>query len=144
MINKILDGISNALNEEFGDEYEIYSEDIPQDFKEPCFFILCLNPAENQIVGKRYHRTHQFDVQYFPRDFKNKFSDIYEIQSRLTDCLEYVNVKEGILRGIKRRGEIVDKVLHFFVNYNIHVIKDDDDSEYIGDLKADVQIRGGE
>ena len=45
MINKILDAISNALNEEFGDEYEIYSEDIKQDLKEPCFFIICLNPS---------------------------------------------------------------------------------------------------
>lgn len=39
MINKILDAISNALNEEFGDDIEIYSEDIKQGFKEPCFLL---------------------------------------------------------------------------------------------------------
>ena len=28
MINKIVDGISKAINEEFGDDYEIYTEEI--------------------------------------------------------------------------------------------------------------------
>ena len=39
MINEIIEAISVALNEEFGDEYEIYRESVRQDLKEPCFFI---------------------------------------------------------------------------------------------------------
>lgn len=37
MINKVIDGISKAINEEFGDEYNIYTEEIEQGLKEPCF-----------------------------------------------------------------------------------------------------------
>ncbi len=45
---RIIDGISIRINEVFGDDYEIYSEDIEQGFKEPCFFILPLN-QKNQL-----------------------------------------------------------------------------------------------
>lgn len=37
MINEIIAAISVALDAEFGDEYEIYMEEIKQDLKEPCF-----------------------------------------------------------------------------------------------------------
>lgn len=40
MVNRIIDGISIRINEVFGDDYEIYSEDIEQGFKEPCFFYI--------------------------------------------------------------------------------------------------------
>lgn len=140
MINKIIDGISNAICEEFGEEYEIYSEHMPQGFKEPCFFIMCLNPAEEQVVGSRYHRTHLFDVQYFPESKKNTYSELYEIQSRLIDCLEYINFENGIIRGTKRKSEIVDKVLHSFVNYNIHIRKEEN-FEYMGDLTLNQKIK---
>ena len=43
MINEIIDGISVAINTEFGDDYEIYTESIEQGLEEPCFSILCLN-----------------------------------------------------------------------------------------------------
>ena len=39
MINKIIDGISVAINSEFGDPYEIYTESIEQGLVEPCFSI---------------------------------------------------------------------------------------------------------
>ena len=47
MVNRIIDGISIRINEVFGDDYEIYSEDIEQGFKEPCFFILPLNQKKS-------------------------------------------------------------------------------------------------
>lgn len=40
MMNDIIVGISTALYKEFGDEYEIYQEEIRQGLKEPCFFTL--------------------------------------------------------------------------------------------------------
>ena len=38
MINKIIDGICEKLNESFGDGYEVYTELKNQGLKEPCFF----------------------------------------------------------------------------------------------------------
>lgn len=66
MINKIIDAISISINLEFSDGYEIYTESIEQDLKEPCFSIFCLNPTNELFLNKRYFRTNQFGIQYFP------------------------------------------------------------------------------
>lgn len=66
MITTIIEAISVALNAEFGDSYDIHMEEIEQGLKEPCFFILCLNPASQQFLKGRYFRVSQFCIQYFP------------------------------------------------------------------------------
>ena len=141
MINKILDAISNALNEEFGDEYEIYSEDIKQDFKEPCFFIICLNPSEQDFLGNRYLRKYLFDIQYFPKNKKNLNSELYSIQERLFNCMEYIDMGEDLIRGLKMRGEIIDKTLHFFIDYNVFVIKKGPQDEFMENIKINMKTK---
>lgn len=37
MLNEIIKGISMALNAAFGDEYEIFQNDVEQGLEEPCF-----------------------------------------------------------------------------------------------------------
>lgn len=141
MTNKILDAISQALNSEFGDSYELYSENIKQDFKEPCFFIMCLNPSEQNFLGNRYYRKYLFDIQYFPKNKKSLNSELYEMQERLFNCMEYINMGNNLIRGKKRRGEIEDKILHFFVNYDVFVVKKGTEEDYMGDLKANIKTK---
>lgn len=50
MLNNVIAGIAIALNQEFGDDYEIYTEEIKQDLKEPCFFITLLNPSKTDSI----------------------------------------------------------------------------------------------
>ena len=57
MINKIIDGISVAINAEFGDDYEIYTESVEQGLNEPCFSILCLNPTNEQFLAFHFINT---------------------------------------------------------------------------------------
>ena len=104
MINSIVEAISCSLNKEFGDDYEIHNEEIKQGLKEPCFFIACLNPNNNLFLGKRYERTNQFCIQYFP-------------QSATTDG----DTKP--IRGSKMNHQVVDGVLNFFVNYDFFTVK---------------------
>ncbi len=47
MINKIVDGISKAINKEFGNNYEIYTDGVEQGLNEPCFSIVSLKPTNN-------------------------------------------------------------------------------------------------
>lgn len=42
MINSIIEGISTSLNAEFGDDYTIYTENVEQGLKEPCFLFPAL------------------------------------------------------------------------------------------------------
>lgn len=123
MINKIIDGISVAINSEFGDSYEIYTESIKQDLNESCFSILCLNPKIDQFLGKRYFRTNQFCIHYFPSSDEPR-SECQAVIERLINCLEIITVDGDPVRGNGMNGEIVDDVLSFFVNYDMFVYKE--------------------
>ena len=122
MINKIIDGISVAINSEFGDNYEIYTDLVEQGLTEPCFSIVCLNPTIEQFLGKRYFRTNQFCVHYFPSSAE-KQSECLSVMEKLVTALEVITVDGDLIRGTKLNGEIVDGVLSFFVNYDMFVYK---------------------
>ena len=123
MINKIIDGISVAINSEFGDDYEIYTDFVEQGLTEPCFSIVCLNPTIEQFLGKRYFRTNQFCVHYFPSSAE-KQSECLSVMEKLVTALEVITVDGDLIRGTKLNGEIVDSVLSFFVNYDLFVYKE--------------------
>lgn len=123
MINKIIDGICVAINSEFGDSHEIYTEHIEQGLVEPCFSVLCLNPTINQVLGKRYFRTNQFCIHYFP-SANEKQAECFSVTERLMDCLEMIEVDGDSVMGTKMQAEVVDNVLSFFVNYNMYIYKE--------------------
>lgn len=123
MINSIIESISVRLDAEFGDRYKIYREAKKQGLKEPCFFIQCLNPTESLVLGKRYFRRNQFCIQYFPKDESHKNEECCEVAERLFMCLEYLNVGDDLVRGIKMKYEVADGILHFFVNYDLFVYR---------------------
>lgn len=124
MINEIIEAISVALYKEFGEEYEIYMEEIEQDLKEPCFFIFCLNPATKPCLGKRYFKSNPFCIQYFPKS-EEKQRECNGIAERMYNCLEYIYISdsENPNMGRKMNYEVVDGVLNFFVDYDFFVIK---------------------
>ncbi|MDE5696605.1 MAG: hypothetical protein K2I96_04210 [Lachnospiraceae bacterium] len=126
MINSIIEAISVALNDAFGDGYEIHMEELEQGLEEPCFFISCLNPSESQFLGKRYLRTNQFCIQYFPA-VSEKQRECNDVAERLYECLEYIapDGDTSPIRGTKMNHEVVDGVLNFFVNYDLFVYKKD-------------------
>lgn len=51
MADSIIDAVSMALNGEFGDDYEIYGEEIEQGLREPCFFITVISSSVRVIRG---------------------------------------------------------------------------------------------
>jgi hypothetical protein len=65
-VKKLIDAIAEALFQEFGSKYEIYTEKVEQGLTEPCFMIRCVNPTKNVHLGVRYKRTNQFVIQYIP------------------------------------------------------------------------------
>ncbi len=133
MVNKIIAGISIKLNQVFGEDYEIYTSEIKQGLKEPCFFIKCLDVNQNQVIGSRYFRSQPFDIHYFPKTEED--SELLETVEKLFDTLEYITLEDGdLLHGSKMNGEVADDVLHFFVNYDLHVLKEKVKDEPMGTL----------
>ena len=141
MINKIIDGISVAINSEFGDDYEIHPESVEQGFVEPCFFILCLNPTINQVLGKRYFRSNQFCIHYFPSS-DEKRSECHAVLERLMGALEIIEVDGDQCRGTDMHSEVVDNVLSFFVNYNMYVYKEKAAEPVMEDVSHNTTMKG--
>ena len=123
-IKELLDAIAEALFQEFGSDYEIYTEKVEQGLKEPCFMIRCLNPTKNVFLGRCYKRTNQFTIQYIPSTTE-VIEECNNVMERLFECLENVILSDKPIHGKELNGEITDGILTFTVNYDGFVLKDE-------------------
>ena len=119
MINKIINAISNAIYLGFGNDYEIYTEQVDQDLKEPCFLIQHVESSLRPIITPRYYFKNTFDILYFSdqiaktEDFNTKSFNLYSI-------LEFIETDDNDkLHGTNMNHKIIDDVLHFYIDYNL-------------------------
>lgn len=145
MINSIIEAISVALNDEFGDGYETHMEEIKQGLEEPCFFINCLNPTIEQFFGKRYFRTNQFCIQYFPKT-DEKQRECNGVAERMYQRLEYITIygEDKPIRGTKMKYEMVDGVLNFLVNYDCFIYKLESQQDAMTGIESTTNIKEGD
>jgi len=141
MINSIIESISISLDAEFGGNYTNYTESVEQGLTTPCFFIFCLNPESRQFLGRRYFRENPICIQYFPADKDQAKEECNAVMERLFSCLEYIAVDGDLIRGTKMKGEVVDGILNFFVNYDFFVYKSADLIP-MGALEQDIKAKG--
>ena len=140
-IQDFINAIAEALFQEFGSEYEIYTEKVEQGLSEPCFLIRCLNPTKNVFLGRCFKRTNQFVVQYIPST-ENANEECASILERLFDCLQSVFVGEKPIHGTDVHGEITDGVLNFMVNYDGFVLKTQVSETEMGGLTVLTETKG--
>lgn len=138
MINKIIDGISASLYEEFGDDHEIYTEPVNQGLSDRSFSIICLNPRIEQKLGKRYFRENQFCIHYFGTSSEDNMSVI----NRLFDCLELITVDGDLVRGTSMTAETSDGVVSFIVNYNMFVCRPSEQMDSMESFGVSTDVKG--
>ena len=141
MLNDIIIGISQALDAKFPGS-DIHVDEIQQDLNPPCFLIVSLMNTEVQKLGDRYWREHSFDIHYFPQNIVKPFREAATVGGALQTVLEYITVNGALVRGTERRYELVDGVLHFFVNYNVFVRKIKDPADYMETLEHSQLVKG--
>lgn len=140
MVNKIVDGIVQAISAAYGEEYEIYTENVEQGLTEPCFLIECINPSFEQFLGRRYHEKVPFCIHYFPNG-PEKTAECNTVFSVLTECLEYIIVEGDMVRGTGMHAEKDGDVMHFMVDYDMFLIRQDD-AEKMGDYTLEMEVDG--
>lgn len=133
MVNKVIDGMAEAINKAFGDEVEIFSEAIMQDLQPRSFSIHTIDARIDRFFGQRFKRTCLMEVNYFPEDDNNPRTEIQGVIDTLFDALEVIKVADGKVRGVQADSKIVDGVLVYVVKYVFYVIKIDD-KEYMEEL----------
>jgi hypothetical protein len=105
--------------------YPKYDEQIKQGFTEPCFFVQQIDGSQQREVGRRYRRMLLFNTMFFPDpDSLIEKSVCQAMAERLYEKLEYI-VWDGITyRGLRLRHEVIDDVLHFFMSFDIHLLRE--------------------
>lgn len=128
MINDIINAISIRLYEAFGDGYKIYLNDIKQGLTEPCFLITVVDYSKEPLLQSRSKRLVPFDILFFPNNGKSQCHEVADQMMNELDTITLLN--SDMMHGTEMRAEIVDDVLHFFVNYNFiaKVEKEQEDS----------------
>jgi hypothetical protein len=121
-IKELIDAIAEALFQEFGSDYEIFTEAVEQGLNGRCFLIRCLNPTKNVFLGQCYKRTNQFAIQYFPATAE-AYAECASIMEGLFECLKNVILHGKPIHGTELHGEITDGILTFTVNYDGFVLK---------------------
>lgn len=117
-INAIRNAVNQVLGRHFPD-VEIMDEEIKQGLIEPCFFVKLIQVGQIQELGLRYNRTHAFDIHYFGENNPQA----HDVAEKLYNVMDEIEHDGDLFRGSGMRHEIIDGVLHFFVNYNFKVRK---------------------
>lgn len=134
MIDLIVKSVTKTLSDKFTD-ISVINEDLPQNLPLPCFYVCVLNTSKKELLKDRFILNVPLDIHYFVSDTNNKKTEINTISMRLLETLKILNLynssleQVGSLKSFNINTEIVDNVLHFFVEYKpiINVIKTDDD-----------------
>ena len=96
---------------------------------------------DKKYISTRYLRKNHFVIQYFPKSVNDGDAECNATGEQMFECLEVINVDGFSLRGTEMRFEIVDGVLHFFVDYNSFIRKVKQ-KETMGSLQTGVYAKG--
>lgn len=141
-VNDVKNGVVSILVQNFPPPaYAVYGEEIKQGFEEPCFFVKFLSGSQDRELGRRHKRHHSFDIHYFPESKTGANEEIANIIELLYGLLEYVRAGGSLFRGRGMNHETVNGVLHFFVNYDFHVMRPAPEQPRMLNLEQEGYIR---
>lgn len=141
-INDFKIGINQVLDATFPN-VTIHGEEIKQGFEEPCFFIKILSSSQDKEINIRYKKNVSFDVHYFSDKKEDINSDCLDMADKLYEILEYVPIGNKLYRSNKMSHEVVDGILHFFLQFNYHVIREIEQASKMEKLKQEVNVYDG-
>lgn len=96
----------------------IYGESVPQGFEEPSFFVKVLDGSRAQQLDRRYIHEVSIDIHFFATSNK-------DAEKMANNLYEQMEVLEAIkIKGKNMKHEVLDRVLHFFIDYKVHLMKD--------------------
>jgi len=142
MINQLKDSIATKLFSLYP-TFTNYTEQVPQNFKTPSFFIDTLEPTIKKMPGKnRYYRSSPFVIQCFlDENDREKNTQLCDIAENLLFELETINIDESPVRGTKIKFSILDGVLSFFVSFNMYVKRVyTSEIDYMEELETNIKV----
>lgn len=116
-ISDIETAITRKLRQVFGSGYKLYTDEVPQGFMEPCFFVQFLNLEQFDRLGNQWRVNTLFNVQYFGTGARN-------MTLKVQQALNIIELLNGqYMRSTAKNSEIVDGIAHNFMNFNFTLIE---------------------
>lgn len=137
----IVQGIIDALRTEFGGDYVYYANKVPQNFKEPAFFVRQISGSMEPQRGRRYLRRGLYQVTYFAGNRKTQEQEINAVTDRLYPALEYIKMDGSLIRGTQMEHETEDNELHFSVHYDIFMLRPRPEAPLMQKLELEVGLK---
>jgi len=117
-INDVRHAVIAALEDAFPD-IPVGGAEIKRNLAPPCFCVELLEASHTQELGRRFVRSLPFDVQYFAANPDSEA--LYDVAEQLTGLLQWIEAGGRMTRGMGIRFQVVEDVLHFYVEYQVHV-----------------------
>ena len=141
MADLLINGVCNALYNEFGDDYEYYIDEIKQGLDKSCFFVSYVRNAQNRYINNRLRSENRISIQFIPTDDVSA-EKRSEIANRLYTCLDCIDYGPDKLFGKEMQCEpLSDNMLNFQVSYNFFKKVVSDNIDEMNELRLN-QIRG--
>ena len=141
MTEDIIDAITTELKSKYRD-CKVYTEKVPQNFAEPCFFIRQLDSDYSQVgLSAKKEQNFLFTVRYFPEAKDEALEECHGVGNRLMQLLEMVSIRNQLIRSSGIRYNVQDKVLHFFIGFDIRFYIEKDISPVMGDLVVEGSVK---
>ena len=96
------------------------------------------------MIGQRYYRQTDLCIQYMAGDIPRLSRELNRAAGILMDGMEYITLPDGsLLRGTGRsaRPDTEEKMLTFFVSYNMFVIRSMDQEKTMEDINVKGVVR---
>lgn len=137
-INDVRDGIIAAIKSKHPAS-SVYDEEIKQGLRPNSFRVKMLTGDQRKLMGRRHRRAHSFDVHYF----SDSDTEQQTTAEGLYGALGYIETPAGKVRATNMQHELVDDVLHFFVDYDFHVMREKDPETSMKTLKQEANFKNG-
>lgn len=123
-MQEIINGISKKLKKLFP-EVTIYQDDVKQDLKEPCFFIIPLIMMRLPLPMGRHRIVFPIQLTYLPKRAGSN-TELLDVAEQLLLGLKLIELEDdSSLLGWNFVSEIVNGTLQFTANYNYHLVPTD-------------------
>lgn len=138
-INDIIAAIAIKLEKVFGDVYEIYDDEMPQEFNRPAFFIQFLSLEQIQQTNKRWRINTLFNVQYFPQ---NGRAEAANMTLKIQQALKEITLFNGsLMQSTGAKSEVVDGIANNFMNFNFF-LQEVEERIFMESLKQHSRTKG--
>ena len=115
MEESIKNGIAEALSKEFGKKYHIYTENIEQGLKKPCFFILLNGTRYEYMPMNRFIIELDFTIKYMIGNKKN--CGIHSIAEKAFGALRRIECEYGLINAFNTEIKVFDESVDISVTY---------------------------